>query len=165
VPRYSSELEDQFVYYVYGADDQVLYVGRSTNPDRRWQHHKHVRPDMCAATQRVEVKGPFKRRSAARLEQTAINELEPPFNHQLNGSATKPPLPSIKVVNNNIRVAIAREGTTQSKVARAIGMTTTAFSRRIRGEVSFRVSEIWAIADHLDTTVSALLEDSLADTG
>lgn len=52
---------------------------------------------------------------------------------------------------------MARMGVTQSQLASHLGMAQAAVSRRLRGETSWRVDELQAVADFLDVPVSALL--------
>jgi transcriptional regulator with XRE-family HTH domain len=67
---------------------------------------------------------------------------------------------------NTIRSRMKQRRVTQTELAGLLCLSNSAVSRRMRGEVAFRLSELWLIANHLDATVAELLEDSsLADTG
>lgn len=56
----------------------------------------------------------------------------------------------------NVRAELARRLIPHSEIANVLSMTPQAISRRLRGEVPFRDSELSAVAKHLDIDVSAL---------
>jgi transcriptional regulator with XRE-family HTH domain len=62
-------------------------------------------------------------------------------------------------VANNIRAELARRRISQSVPAELLGLTHSSISRRLRGEVPFRDSELAIIANFLDVEVSALFTD------
>lgn len=59
----------------------------------------------------------------------------------------------------SVRAEIARRGMRQTAVAEAAGLSRDAWRRRIRGEVSWRLDELRAIARHLDVELSTLTGD------
>lgn len=61
-------------------------------------------------------------------------------------------------VVTNIRVAALRAGVSQNDIAEMLGVSQPALSRRMTGDVDFRVAELVAIADYLGVTVDQLLE-------
>ncbi len=56
-----------------------------------------------------------------------------------------------------VRSAAAKRRLTQTDIAGAIGMTQQALSRRLLGQVKFRLDELDRLADLLDTTPENLL--------
>lgn len=70
-------IRDHFVYRVYDAAGQLLYVGCTKRLDKRWAEHKAERPGMVAAARRFRLQGPFARVTARELERVAIRSEEP----------------------------------------------------------------------------------------
>jgi transcriptional regulator with XRE-family HTH domain len=69
-------------------------------------------------------------------------------------------------VADNVRAEKARRGVTQAALAKALGMSQQALSRRLVGEVAFDVDELDIIARHLDVPTAELLGDDVpAATG
>jgi len=56
-----------------------------------------------------------------------------------------------------VRAAIAKAGTTPTHVAKAIGLTRQAFSRRTRGLTPFGIDELVAVAGSLGIEPASLL--------
>lgn len=56
-----------------------------------------------------------------------------------------------------IRAEMARSRTTQTTIARTLGITQQSVSRRLTGEVAFDVDELHAVADLLGVPVADLL--------
>lgn len=48
-----------------------------------------------------------------------------------------------------IKRLMAEQGVTQAELARLVGRTQSAMSRRLRGSIPFRTDELEAIAEHL----------------
>lgn len=72
------------VYRLYDADDRLLYVGITTNPQRRWWQHardKHWWPEVTRKT----VEWFETRKSAERIEKIEVEEEEPVYNRVYNG--------------------------------------------------------------------------------
>jgi transcriptional regulator with XRE-family HTH domain len=63
-------------------------------------------------------------------------------------------------VGANVRAEAARRKVSGSAVARAIGLSQSAMSRRLAGEYPFSVTELAQIALYLDVPVSSLLPDA-----
>lgn len=57
----------------------------------------------------------------------------------------------------NVRAELARRRLRQADVAAALGMTTSALSRRLTGETPFDVDELEALAAHLELPITGLL--------
>lgn len=57
----------------------------------------------------------------------------------------------------NVRAELARAGISQSTIADSLGITKSGVSRRMQGRISFRVSELCAIADLIGIPVHVLL--------
>lgn len=68
-----------FVYRMFDASGQLLYVGCTNNPKRRWYEHRTERPDMSAAAVKFKVQGPFTRFKARQLEREAATSEQPLF--------------------------------------------------------------------------------------
>jgi transcriptional regulator with XRE-family HTH domain len=60
----------------------------------------------------------------------------------------------------NVRGELAAQGMTQSVLVDLLQLTSSSVSRRLRGEVPFRDSELVKIADLLSVPVSALFEQA-----
>jgi transcriptional regulator with XRE-family HTH domain len=68
----------------------------------------------------------------------------------------------MQLVAERVRVELARRALTGASVARALGMTQRAFSRRYRGEVAFSVPELIAVAELLDLPLEILIGQDAA---
>jgi len=68
---------EHFVYRLYDAHGQLLYVGCSKRLDKRWQEHRAARPGMTAIASRCKLQGPFTREVARQIERDAIRSEEP----------------------------------------------------------------------------------------
>lgn len=62
----------------------------------------------------------------------------------------------------SVRAEIARAGIKRSDVASHLGLSQSAFSRRLNGEVDFRTSEVVAIAKKLRVPVDSLIAEERA---
>ena len=71
-----SAVRDVFVYRMY-ADDLLLYIGITSNLDRRWREHRGERPGMTNLVTRCHVSGPYTRDTAKQLERTALIAEDP----------------------------------------------------------------------------------------
>jgi len=60
-------------------------------------------------------------------------------------------------VAKNIRAELARAGISQTAAARALGLADSSLSRRLNGRHSFRVSELYALADLIGVPVHAFI--------
>lgn len=72
-------MPSSYVYRLYDADDNLLYVGLSDIPDRRSKTHKH-RKDFSAPPARTTITEYASREEAAAAERTAI-ETELPLHN------------------------------------------------------------------------------------
>lgn len=66
-----------FVYRIFDADGQLLYVGCTNRLSKRWSEHKQARPGMVAAAARCRIQGPYTRDEARELEKHALRTEEP----------------------------------------------------------------------------------------
>lgn len=57
----------------------------------------------------------------------------------------------------NVRAEIARRGVSQAEVSRAIGVSQSQFSKRLRGFIAFDINELAAIAQVLDVPLTDLI--------
>lgn len=57
----------------------------------------------------------------------------------------------------NVRAEIARRGMSQAAVSKAIGVSQSQFSKRLRGVIAFDINELDAIATVLDVPMSDLI--------
>lgn len=69
----------------------------------------------------------------------------------------------VEVVAAQIRVLIAREDTTRSAVAEAVGIGQPGFSRRMAGEVAWSLSDLLAVAKHFRVPLSTIIPDTLTE--
>lgn len=65
-------------------------------------------------------------------------------------------------IGTEIGVAALRAGASRQEIAAHLGMSQPAFSRRMTGDVDFRISELRAIAAFLDVPLEQLLADESA---
>lgn len=65
-------VRNHFVYRVFDADGDLLYIGCTKNFERRWREQKVDRPKMTAAATRCKLSGPYTYETARRLEAEAI---------------------------------------------------------------------------------------------
>lgn len=63
---------------------------------------------------------------------------------------------------SNIRAEMARHSKTQADIAELLGTTRQAVSRRLAGQVSFRIDELQKIADALDMSLANLVGEQKA---
>jgi transcriptional regulator with XRE-family HTH domain len=68
---------------------------------------------------------------------------------------------SLTATARRVRAEMAGQQRTQTDLARALGMTTQAVSRRMQGYVDFSSTELARVAQFLDVSVESLL---LGDT-
>lgn len=61
-------------------------------------------------------------------------------------------------LSDEVRAGMARHRITQERLAQKLQMSQPAVSRRLKGEVDFTVTELAAVAELLDTTVSELAD-------
>ncbi|MEU0181806.1 GIY-YIG nuclease family protein [Streptomyces sp. NPDC006207] len=72
------------LYRLFGDDDQLLYVGISSNPKRRWRDHanqKHWWPEVAEKT----IEWFESRALAEEAERTEVGERRPRYNRNHNG--------------------------------------------------------------------------------
>lgn len=63
-------------------------------------------------------------------------------------------------VAGNVRAELARRGLPQQKIAEQLGISSVQVSRRMRGEVDWRLSELEAVAELLGLRIGDLLPES-----
>jgi predicted GIY-YIG superfamily endonuclease len=76
------------LYRLYDADDQLLYIGISKDPDLRFQKHAGRSP-WWPKVARKSVEWLDDRQSALDTERRLIEELSPPYNSNWNTSDVK----------------------------------------------------------------------------
>lgn len=60
-------------------------------------------------------------------------------------------------VAGEVRAAIARAGVSARSLASEVEMSPASLSRKLRGDVSFSVEEVIAIANQLDVSITSLI--------
>jgi transcriptional regulator with XRE-family HTH domain len=65
--------------------------------------------------------------------------------------------PLAKRLTANVRAELARRGISHRDAAQALGLTQSAASRRMRGDVEFSLSEVEQLAALLEIPVTELL--------
>lgn len=68
-----------FVYRVFDVNGDLLYVGCSNNPWRRWNEHRTDRPLMTSQAHRFKLAGPYSYHTARRLEREALTTENPRY--------------------------------------------------------------------------------------
>ena len=71
---------NQFVYRVYNAAGEVIYVGRTSRPEHRWSVHRSAKRDMVHQTHACRMAGPYEYETARRIEAHLIHAHNPEFN-------------------------------------------------------------------------------------
>jgi predicted GIY-YIG superfamily endonuclease len=66
------ERREHLVYRAFDADGNLLYVGCTNNPDRRWREHRAERPQMFEKARSFRLAGPYNYDTARRLEREAL---------------------------------------------------------------------------------------------
>lgn len=67
-----------------------------------------------------------------------------------------------QTITAEIRVAMARRNISHTKVAAALGLTISQFSRRINGKVEFSASQLAQLSEVLSTPVGAFFGEVAA---
>jgi predicted GIY-YIG superfamily endonuclease len=73
-------IREQFVYWMFDAEGNCLYVGMTRQPERRWRRHRYEKPNMVARVAYKRMAGPFFLETARRLEREQQDDLEPVFD-------------------------------------------------------------------------------------
>lgn len=63
-----------------------------------------------------------------------------------------------QLLGRNVRAEMVRRGVSQDALARRLGKSQAAVSKRLRGESPISIDEAVTIARHLDVPLSALLD-------
>lgn len=75
-------LRNHFVYHIVDKAGQVIYVGCTRRPEKRWSDHRQnpLRRDMIAAAKQFKMFGPYDFPTARRIEREHTFDLRPKFN-------------------------------------------------------------------------------------
>lgn len=75
-------LRNHFVYHIYDKDGDVIYVGCSRRPFKRWREHKQDgrMRGMVSEAARFKMFGPFDYPTARRIERERQYDLRPRYN-------------------------------------------------------------------------------------
>lgn len=68
--------------------------------------------------------------------------------------------PALRVASH-VRAELARQQKNQTRLGEALGLSQTAVSRRLTGEVAFDVAELATVAAYLNVTLGSLLGESV----
>jgi predicted GIY-YIG superfamily endonuclease len=69
-----------FIYWLYDADGQVVYIGRSCDPISRLRAHHTTGAEWAPRVVQIEWRGPFTWPEACKRERDAIDRAQPPGN-------------------------------------------------------------------------------------
>lgn len=75
--RIAPGLRNHFVYWLYDADDTVLYIGCTRRPEQRWIEHKSGSRRLGALVARKRMAGPYDYPTARRIEREQQQLLKP----------------------------------------------------------------------------------------
>lgn len=83
-PSIDLAAERYYIYRLYDEDGQLLYIGRSCNPEARKRSHELSEADWVhlIATMTVDLGGPYTWADACRAERDAITAAKPPHNRE-----------------------------------------------------------------------------------
>jgi len=70
---------EHFVYRAFDAAGDLLYVGCSNNPERRWAEHRTTSPWWTEQARRFHLSGPYNYDTARRLEREALATEDPKY--------------------------------------------------------------------------------------
>lgn len=73
---------DHFVYWLFDADGDCLYVGITKHPEKRWRQHRYEKPHMAAQVAHKRMAGPFPLPVARRLEREQQDDLQPRYDER-----------------------------------------------------------------------------------
>lgn len=92
---YGKDRRSHFIYWLYGANGQVLYIGCTNQPEGRWRHHCR-QSHWVNEVIRCHQFGPLHEGQARRLEREAIRAEQPPYNvmHTPRWHLWREPLPN-----------------------------------------------------------------------
>jgi DNA-binding XRE family transcriptional regulator len=116
------------VYRCYSANDELLYIGVTTQPLRRVRLHAR-QTSWWSSVQRMEYDAPLPLDLARQSEREQIHRLAPPHNKTVWRATPRFVSfadPEFRHVGRNIRRARGERGHTQDSIARALGITVRA---------------------------------------
>lgn len=75
-------LRNHFVYHVLNRRGEVIYIGCTRRPERRWKDHRRDlwRQDMVSEACRFKMFGPYDFPTARRIERAHTFDLKPKHN-------------------------------------------------------------------------------------
>lgn len=74
---------DHFVYRLYDDSGEVIYVGCTRRPRRRWLEHTKQSPEMVAETAHRYMSGPYDGETARRIEREQLLALRPKYDSSI----------------------------------------------------------------------------------
>lgn len=74
-----SDRRDHYVYRMFDADGQLLYIGCTKVLRQRWGTHNAERPHMTRRAVKFKVQGPYTYRVAREIEREALRTEDPEF--------------------------------------------------------------------------------------
>jgi predicted GIY-YIG superfamily endonuclease len=85
------ERREHLVYRAFDADGNLLYVGCTNNPDRRWREHRTDSPWMTEKAHTFRLAGPYNYDTARQKEREALAIESPRYGMtpQRRGAATR----------------------------------------------------------------------------
>ena len=78
--RTAAGVRNHFVYYVYDELGEVIYIGCTRSPSRRWKQHKRWNPAMVAAAYYCRMAGPYDFATARQVEKYEQYKYRPRFD-------------------------------------------------------------------------------------
>jgi predicted GIY-YIG superfamily endonuclease len=78
-------LRNHFVYWLFSAEGECLYVGCTRRPKQRWEQHRVTRKAMVAETATRRMAGPYTFAVAHRIEREQQDLLNPRYDRRLVG--------------------------------------------------------------------------------
>lgn len=66
--RFQAGVRNHFVYFIYDERGEVIYIGCTRSPEKRWREHKSTRPQLAAEAAHCRMLGPYDFPTARQIE-------------------------------------------------------------------------------------------------
>lgn len=87
--QHTRAAREYYVYWLFSADGECLYIGMTSHPEARWTQHRYQRPEMIEIVKSRRMAGPYNFYTALRIEREQQDLLKPRFDGRLRGIETR----------------------------------------------------------------------------